>query len=500
MIPLYLPGSVRAMDERAIAGGTPSLELMERAAGHLARAVTAAAGRSYGLRVAVLCGKGNNGGDGLAAARRLLDAGAAPLVWLAAAPEELSRDAAAQLARWRAAGGRVAASAADALRDADVAVDCLLGTGAAGAPRGAVAGAIAAVTASGLPVVACDAPSGVDASTGQVAGPAVRADVTVTLGAEKLGLRLWPARGLCGRLLHADIGVRNSGDAPDAVVLEDADVAALLPAPEPDADKRSRGIVLIVAGSDGMAGAAVLAARGALASGAGLVTVMAPEPVRPLIAQAVPAALTVALPHDPGHAADLVNERAADSDAAVFGPGRGRGDADVALARAVVAGCAAPLVLDADGLNAYRHDGDALAGHASRLLVCTPHRRELERLTGEEDVWARRAAAAPELAARWDTVLVAKGPGTVTAAPGGRRWVNATGSASLATGGTGDVLAGVLGALLARSPRPETVAAGVHLHGLAGEAAARERTVRGAGPVDVVRGLSEAWRRLEAAA
>ena len=500
MIPLFAPGRVREMDERAIAAGTSALELMERAAGGLARVVLAEAGHGYGLRVALLCGKGNNGGDGLAAARRLLRAGAAPVVWLAAAEGELSAETAAQLARWRAEGGRVALSAQAALDGADVAVDCLLGTGSAGAPRGAVAEAIGALASADVPVVACDTPSGVDAATGVVPGAAVRARVTVVIGAEKLGLRLWPARGHCGRMLGVDIGILRPEDQPDAVLLTDADAGRLLPPPDAQAEKRTRGVVLVVAGSAGMAGAALLAVRGALAAGAGLVTLAAePEVLRQATA-VVPEALTLALPEDPEEAAALVLKRAADSDAVVLGPGRGVDAGAVALARRVAAACDRPLVLDADGLNAFRHDAAALAGHASPLLVLTPHRRELERLTGDPDVWDARVDRLPALAAAWRAVVLAKGPGSVLAAPGGRLWVNGTGGPALATGGTGDVLAGMLGTLLAQRPDAETAAAAVHLHGLAGELAAAARTARAAGPLDVVAAIGPSLRRLEEAA
>lgn len=505
MIPLYHPARVRSMDQRAIAAGTDALTLMERAGAALARAAVAEAGRSYGLRVALLCGKGNNGGDGLVAARRLADLGASPTVWLTAGEAALSADAAVQLRRFRASGGRVAGSAAEALAGADLAVDCLLGTGAGGAPRGAVAEAIRALSSSGVAVLACDLPSGVDAATGAVPGEAVRAVATLVVGAHKLGLHLWPARGHCGRMRLADIGIADAdadagaGAAPDAMALGDADVATLLAPPAAHAEKRTQGVVLLVAGSPGMAGAAVLAARGALAAGAGLVTVAAAPQVLAVVDAAVPEALTLELPGDAHDAAKVVAERAADSDAVVLGPGRGLAPEAVELARRLVRDCDRPLILDADGLNAFRHDGAALASHAAPLLVLTPHRRELERLTGDPSVWDARAEAVRALAAEWDAVVVAKGPGTLVAAPDGSRWVNTSGGPELATGGTGDVLAGMLGTLVAQDPRAHVVAAGVHLHGRAGECAAARRGARTTGPLDVAASVGEALRAMEAA-
>lgn len=471
MIPLFTPDVVRELDRRAIADGTSAATLMERAAAALARAVLDLAGRGYGLRVGVVCGKGNNGGDGIAAARRLARAGAAPRVWLAAAEDELSADCARQLARWHGEGGRVEDDLAAMLGQSDVVVDCLLGTGASGEPQAAVAEAIEAVNAAGRPVVACDIPSGVDAATGAVRAAAVRADVTVVIGAHKVGLHLWPARRHAGRLVFAGIGLDVQAAPQAAHVLEDRDLATLLPHVDASADKRGRGIVLVVAGADGMAGAALLAVRGALAGGAGLVTLAAPAAVVRVVASSAPEPIAVTLPEDGPERARIVLEQAARSDAVVLGPGLGTGAETVRMVRAVVEACARPLVLDADGLNAFRGEGDVLARHAAAPLVLTPHRRELARLLGQPDdeVWGGRSRLVPELAGRWDAVVLAKGPGTLIAAPDGRCWINGTGAPALATGGTGDVLAGLLGALLARGGGADAVAAGAHVHGRAGE-------------------------------
>jgi hydroxyethylthiazole kinase-like uncharacterized protein yjeF len=507
VIALFTPAQLRAFDAQTIAGtasgagragGVPSLELMERAAGHLARAVLATAGRAYGVRVALLCGKGNNGGDGLAAARRLLDAGAAPAVWLAAPPEQLSGDAAVQLARWRAAGGRVVASLDEALAYADVAVDCLLGTGATGPSRAPYDAAIAVCNAAGRTVVACDLPSGVDASTGAVAGAAVRADVTVTLGAHKRGLWLDPARAHCGRLILGELGLQRGGDGGVAHVLEPRDVARLLPPPAAHVDKRGRGSVVFVAGSRGMSGAATLVARGAMAGGAGLVTVATSAPER--VAPTVPEALTVALPaDDPDAAFARLEAPLAQADAVAVGPGLGHAPPTVALVRRLVREVDVPLVLDADGLNAFRGDGAALADHKTPLLTCTPHARELGRLLDAEPeaFWAERAERAPDWACGWDATLVVKGPGSVVAAPSGATWVNPTGSVALATGGSGDVLTGVLGAVLAAGASSERVAAAVWLHGRAGELVAARLGTRSATALDIAAAVPSALTELE---
>lgn len=492
-IPLFTPEQVRAMDTRAIAGGVAPETLMERAGGHLVRGILAVGGRGYGLRVGILCGRGNNGGDGLVAGRRLLAEGAAPTVCLVDGADDLSPDAAVQLRRYRDAGGRLAVGVGDALAGADVGVDCLLGTGASGAPREPYRSAVQELNRTarfGLAVVACDLPTGVDADTGQVADEAVSAELTVTLGAHKRGLHLWPARGHCGRVVLGDLGIVDGADEPAARVLEAADVARLLPPLAPDAHKRSRGVVVALAGSPGMSGAAVLVARGAMAAGAGLVSVATTAADQ--VAVAVPEALTVALPPDD---ADAAFARLAGvlegADALVVGPGLGTAEPTVALVRRVVAEVGLPLVLDADGINAFRGDGDALASHASPLLVLTPHAREFARLLGGEGAWDRRAVLSPRKAAAWDAVVVAKGPGTMVAAPEGRVWVNPTGGAVLATGGTGDILAGMVGALLAQRADAESVAVAVYAHGRAGELASASGE-RSATALDVVAALPAA--------
>jgi NAD(P)H-hydrate epimerase len=499
MIPLFTPAQVREMDRRVIAEGTPSLELMERAAGHLARAVLRAAGRSYGLRVALLCGKGNNGGDGIAAARHLRAAGAWPVVCLTGDPKDLSADAAVQLTRWRALGGRVRTAVPDVLDAADIAVDCLLGTGAKGVPRAPYDAAIGSLNARALRVVACDLPSGVDADTGEVAGQAVRADLTLTLGAHKRGLALWPARAHTGDLEVADIGIRGD-DRPVAHIVERADIAALLPEPANDSDKRGRGAVVIVAGSADMSGAAVLCARGALAAGAGLVTIATTPPARRSVAPNVPEAMSLEVPvDDPDAAFERIAAACERANALAIGPGLGHEPPQVDLVRRCVGTLPLPTIIDADGINAFRHDAKALADHAAGTLVITPHRSELSRLLAEEDEdrWPRRIEWLPDRARDLRATIVAKGPGTVIAAPDGRVWVDAEGTVALATGGTGDVLTGMTVAALAGGTDPARVAATVALHGLAGRVAAERGVVRSVTSMDVARAVPHALRRVQ---
>ncbi len=495
VIPLFSPAQVRALDERAIRGGTSSLALMERAAGHLARAIADLAGRSYGLRVTLLCGRGNNGGDGIAAGRRLLAMGAAPLVVLVGGEDALGADGVVQLRRYRAIGGRLVPTAAEALESADVAVDCLLGTGASGAPRPPYDDAVDALNAFAGPVIACDLPTGVDADTGAVPGRAVHADLTVTLGAHKRGLALWPARAYVGKELLGDLGLLTPADEPSAEVLEPADIANLVPPLPPEAHKRTRGVVVILAGSPGMAGAAIMVARGAMGAGAGLVTVATGD--TSLVTATVPEAFTAKVPDDdPDRAFEVVASRVEDADALAVGPGLGHGEAASALVHRLVREIDLPLVLDADGINAFRDQGDALRDHASSLLTLTPHEREFARLLGAGGIqaWAARATVVGEMAKAWNAVVVAKGPGSIIGTPDGRLWINPTGSPALGTGGTGDVLTGMTTTLLAQRTDAESVAAGVYIHGLAGELAARNSATRSVSALDVAAAIPNALR------
>ncbi len=495
-IPLLDADQARAGDEAAVAAGDTWAGLMERAAGHLARGVVAAAGgRASGRRVALLVGKGNNGGDGWAAARRLVrEYGAhCTVVAVDGVDTPASEEAAANRAAWIDAGGRTVVGTDhldELLVDADVAVDCLLGTGSSGAPRGAAGEAAEALRRAhwlGTVVVACDLPSGVSADDGSAAPTAVIADVTVTFGAVKRGLLLHPAAEHTGRLLlgslgptydrHARLTARWSALTPQAAAPEGLPAAA---------DKRARGVVLAVAGAAGTTGAAALAAEGALRSGAGLVTVATPERVRGEVAARVDAGVMVrGLPEtvDGGVHDDAVHALPplpTGAGAVLAGPGLGTG-AGVAALVAVLRHRAARLVLDADALNVHRDDPGSLADHLG-ALVLTPHERELARIGGGSDghdAFARRVERVPELAQRLRATIVAKGPGTLVAAPDGRVWVTPIGGPELGSGGTGDALTGIIAtAIAAADDLPLAVARAVWWHAAAGLRAGRDRAGR----------------------
>jgi ADP-dependent NAD(P)H-hydrate dehydratase / NAD(P)H-hydrate epimerase len=493
LLPLLSAAEARAGDAAAIVAGDGPAALMARAAGHLARTVLEVGGHAHGLRVDVVVGRGDNGGDGWAAAALLADRGALVRVIAPDGIDTPTSDAsAAARAAWLDRGGRVVVGAGpDVLRTgasagadagsgraadgtpraaADVVVDALLGTGATGPLRGGAADGARAIHAArdaGARVVACDVPSGVSADDGTAAEGAVRADATVTFGALKRGLLLSPGSMHAGVLSVGRLGpcyalpdVRAPGTWW-ALSAEGARPDAL----EPDTEKRRRGTVLIVAGRRGAAGAAALAGMGALAGGAGLVTVAVPEGVRAEVAAQHPALMVVGLPEDPDGAvhADAVHALPlAGIDAVVAGPGLGTGvgaAAVVAHLRASVA----RLVLDADALNVHRAAPERLADHAG-VLVLTPHVRELERLAGE-DAWIDRARRVPALATSWRAWIVAKGPGTLVAAPDGQVAVAPVAAPALATAGSGDVLAGMLGAALAGTGAAAS-AAEVDVHAL----------------------------------
>jgi ADP-dependent NAD(P)H-hydrate dehydratase / NAD(P)H-hydrate epimerase len=481
-VPLLDAAAARAGDRAAVEAGDTWMTLMERAAGHRVRGILRAHGAAGGgLRVAFVVGKGDNGGDGWAAARRIeRERGAQAWVIAVDGTEvDASEATRANRAAWLASGGRTSAGTDDlgaALAWCDVAVDCLLGTGAAGAPRGPAADGVAALRAAhdaGTTVVACDVPSGVDADDGRVPGAAVQADLTVTFGGVKRGLLLHPGATLAGEVVVGELGPRYDPGSSRWSALTAAGAApAVLPAA---ADKRARGRVLVVAGAVGTSGAAALAAGGALRAGAGLVSVATPDEVRAEVAARTdPGVMVRPLPVDErGALADAAVHALPDLDdvdVVVAGPGLGTA-AGVAAVVAALRSNAPRLVLDADALNVHRDDPTALADHAG-ALVLTPHERELARIGGGADgpdAWAHRVERLPQLARDLDATIVAKGPGTLIAAPDGRVWVTPIGGPALGSGGTGDALAGIIGAAIGTAADvPLAVAQAVWWHAAAG--------------------------------
>ena len=520
LLPLPDAEAMRAVDRWAIEErGVPGVELMERAGAGVARALERLAPDGA---VTVLCGKGNNGGDGLVVARLLREAGRPVTVVCVAPPQDFTGDARANLERlpgdppvqlngaaWTGETGSQGAppAGADVFAGAAAIVDALLGTGFQGEPRGAVAEAIAAVNCAvehaGAAVVSVDVPSGVDASTGVVRGAAVRAALTVTFHAGKPGLWIHPGKAHAGEVQTLDIGIPRGAPAGASIGLIDASMLARLPRRGAASTKFSSGHVLVAGGSRGLTGAPRMAAEASMRAGAGYVSACVPASLQLVLAGAgTPELMTRGLPDDDGsltaEAVPGVLEASARGGAIALGPGLGRSDGAFAFARALAQQAEVALVLDADALNAHagrlgelapRRAPTVLTPHAGelgRLLECDSAEIERERL--------RHVRAACEQAA---AVVVLKGDDTLIAAPDGGVAVSPGDSPALATAGTGDVLAGVIAALLSQGLDAFTAAAaGVWMHAEAGRRAALALgAAEGVIATDVIAALPAARRR-----
>jgi hydroxyethylthiazole kinase-like uncharacterized protein yjeF len=478
LTPLLPAESMRAVDRWAIEQrGVPGVDLMERAGAAVARTVERIAPDGP---VTVVSGKGNNGGDGLVVARLLREAGRTATVI------DVKADGDAP----PAIGGSV------------VVVDALLGTGFQGEPRGAVAQAIDAINAADAHVVSVDVPSGVDASTGAVAACAVLADTTVTFHAAKPGLWIRPGKAHTGVVEIVDIGIPRGAPEETAIGLIDSSVLDALPRREASSTKFSSGHVLVVGGSRGLTGAPTMTARASMRAGAGYVTACVPASLQAILASSgTPELMTVGLPDESGAmTAGGVGEvlRLAERGGALaLGPGLGRSDGAVAFARTLARDAEIALVLDADGLGAHAGRLEELAGRRAPTVL-TPHSGEMARLLeldgGGEEVERNRLRHARAAAERSAAVVVLKGDDTLVAAPDGRVAVSRGASPALATAGTGDVLTGVIAALLAQGVEPfAAAAAGVWLHARAGrEAARRVESAEGVMASDVIDAITTA--------
>ncbi len=481
-------GLVRRSEQDAVAAGATLSDLMERAGKAVAAYASELAPQGG---IAIAAGRGNNGGDGWVAARLLRAAGREVRVIALASPADLPFPAAAAAeaavsagVEWSVADDATAGGTevAAAFGEAALVIDALLGIGASGAPRGACAGLVGAIGKASALVLAVDVPSGVDADTGAVPGTAVRAAVTVTFDSLKVGLVLRPGADLAGEIVIADIGLPSPSDAKGALEVWDLDDhAALLPLPGPEDHKGTRGRVLVIGGSPGLTGAVCLAASGALRAGAGYVTVAAPEPSLAVVEVKLTAPVKVAVPVDADGGVGpeglvRLTELAGRADAVVLGPGLGRAASTAETVRGLLERLRCPVVVDADALWALGSDVAILRSRDAAVVI-TPHSGEAARLLGvsREALDADRPAAARALAGGGVTCVL-KGQRTLIS-DGERVVVTRTGGPGLATLGTGDVLSGIVGALLAQGLAPlDAAALGAHLHGAAGDAATEELT------------------------
>ncbi len=483
---------MREIDRIAINDyGIPGVVLMENAGVSVVRMLELKWESLTERKFCILAGKGNNGGDGYVIARHLSNQGAKVKVFLLGEKTDVSGDAQINLDIIDKMGidtieisserdwdkVRVAVTFSDCL------IDALLGTGFRGDVSGDMARLIDIINAAGKPVVAVDIPSGVEADTGRVCGKAVQASYTVTFGLPKPGLILYPGAEYTGELTVADIGIPTAviagQDIKQNIIMADA-VRAIIPRRSPAAHKGMSGRVLVVAGSRGLSGAAAMAAEGALRAGAGLVTLAAPGSLQDVLAMKLTEVMTKPLAEI--EAGSISREAVSDiirlsagNDVLAIGPGVGREEETAVAVREIITTAECPIVIDADALNALAGN-TKLLNECAALPVLTPHPGEMARLTGlsTESVNADRIAITRQAAAEWGSIVVIKGASTVVAFPDGEVYINTTGNAGMATGGTGDVLTGIIAGLIAQGLSSHDAAvAGVYIHGLAGDVAAQ---------------------------
>lgn len=505
--------SMREVDRAAIEDfGIPSLVLMENAAIGLADAVAECYPEV--VSAAIFCGPGNNGGDGLALARHLTIRGYHVEVSLLSTGQNLSGDAQVQLNICQGQGVPISEygpeddlhHAVESARGLDLIVDALFGIGLTRPLSGHFAEIVERLNNVPVPRLAVDLPSGLNGSSAEIPGTHIEADLTVTFGAPKIAHILSPAAEAVGKLVVADLGAPTElierADSDLHLLVGDELRSQFIPRPAAS-HKGDFGHVVILAGSTGKAGAAILAARGAVRSGAGLVTVATPEPIVQTVDLGSVESMTLSLPCSESgglaaEAAAMVLEFAKGKQVIAVGPGLGIEPSTAEVIRSVALSSEIPMVLDADGLNAFVGSIDRLAERSAETVL-TPHPGELGRLLSRSsaEVQADRIAAAKGAAVRSGSVVVLKGHQSLVSAPNGEVYINQTGNPGMASGGMGDVLTGLIASLMAQGNSALTAAQlGVHLHGLAGDVAAADRGEVGLAAEDLLGSLPEAFRRL----
>jgi NAD(P)H-hydrate epimerase len=486
---------MQAIDRESIeVVGIPSLELMERAGQQVFGVIMERFAPLTDRKVLVVCGKGNNGGDGLVVARQLLNSGYQTEVILLGRPEDLSGDALANYARLKEEHGHriheapneeAVAKLSPHMEHYDVIVDAIFGTGLTSPAKGHYAYAIGQINATEKPIVAVDMPSGLNTDVGAIIGEHIRADCTITFGLPKLGQVLYPAARHIGDLTVADIGFPEN-------VIEEAQATGHLITPrtirkafaqrEVEAHKGTYGHLLVISGSVGKGGACVLSCLGGLRAGAGLVTAAVAKSIFTEVSSVAVEAMTIPLPDTPEgtiapEAAPMVTEELGRFNAVALGPGLTTHPKTVEFLKGVLPFIQAPLVIDADGCNAIAQLGTKALEGAKAPICLTPHPGEMARLLGTDaaSVQSNRLAAARKAAKQYNAVVVLKGARTLVADQNGRMAINTTGNPGMASGGTGDVLTGLIGGFCARGLELfEACQAGVYIHGHAGDLAAKE--------------------------
>jgi hydroxyethylthiazole kinase-like uncharacterized protein yjeF len=495
--------------------GIPGIVLMENAALKVVEEAEGVLGAFPGKRICVIAGKGNNGGDAFAAARHFFNKGAVVRVYTLAARASITGDPAVNLHILESSGAEVTELTGSEEYDrfveevsrADLIIDGIFGTGLKGAVEGFPGKVINTVNKAGKMVISIDIPSGIDGETGKVTGCCIKADKTVTFGLPKTGLLTHPGCEFTGELIVADIGIPEKAvEKMDlrTFLIDREMVLRYMPQRRSESSKGDYGKVLIVTGSAGMTGAGCLAAGAALRTGAGLVYMGVPSSLSSIYDIMLKEAVTIPL-EDRGKGflarecgAELMKLLRGKTVAAV-GPGLSVNDETSEVVAEIVKNSEIPLVLDADALNVISKDVSVLK-HIGTDMVITPHPGEMARLAGisVSDVQENRMDTAREFAARWKVITVLKGARTIVAVPDGSLYINPAGNSGMATGGTGDVLAGMIAGLIAQGAKPEEAAvAGVYIHGLAGDRAARARSEYGVIAGDVLEEIPYAIRELK---
>jgi ADP-dependent NAD(P)H-hydrate dehydratase / NAD(P)H-hydrate epimerase len=509
---------MREADARAIQEiGIPSIVLMENAGRQVVAALEAHYSDLLSRHVAILCGRGSNGGDGFVVARTLHQRGVDVSVFVLGSIADVRGDARMNLEIL----GRLGLTTVEIgdeqtwelhfseIAESDLIVDAIFGTGLKGPLSGMMETVVADVNGSGIPVLSIDLPSGISADTPELIGDCMHASMTVTLGAPKLPLVLPPGEGRAGNVVIADIGIPSavieSVDGPRLELLTREEMRELLPPRQLESHKGDYGHVLAVAGSMGKTGAAYLTALGALRSGAGLVTVATPRSCLPIVAAMAPEYMTVPLGEDAlGHlSAGAVDQvLAIERDVIAVGPGLGTGEAVSAFVRALVERGTVPLVIDADALNVLAGRPDTLnGGDGSRDLIITPHPGEMGRLAGisTTDVQANRIEVARNFATSRHVYVILKGHRTLIATPDGKVFINPTGNPGMAGGGSGDLLTGMVAGWLGQLLDTEAACKlAVFLHGLAGDLAEADEGEQSMTASDIANHLGDAVSELTA--
>jgi ADP-dependent NAD(P)H-hydrate dehydratase / NAD(P)H-hydrate epimerase len=508
-IPLVTGAQMAAIDRRAINSGISGIKLMDSAGQGVTYAAKNLLNGLANRHIVVLCGKGNNGGDGFVLARLAAQQGAFVHIFLFASPQDVQGDAKkhlehiAHLPITYVLSNDALTSVQNALKQTDLVIDALLGTGLKGAPRNLMAQAINLLQKATCPIIAVDIPSGMYADTGL--GHCAVATQTVTFACPRIAHFFYPGRASCGHLYLVDIGIPQAAIRAEnsSLFLINAQWASqALPNRKPDAHKGDRGRVFILAGSVGLTGAAALSATAALRTGSGLVTLGIPKSLNDILECKVTEAMTWPLPEVRKNRCLALRARGdiapqlAKSDAVAIGPGLGTHKETIILIRRLIEDLTCPTVIDADALN-------ALVGHLDILkkcpvpLVLTPHVGEFSRLTGQSiaDVRQNPIELAKNFAQHVGHTIVLKGAPTLVAQPDGCVYVNPTGNAGMATGGTGDVLTGVIASLIGQGLTPQIAAQlGVYVHGLAGDWVATHKGQQGLIASDMIQALPEAFK------